>query len=313
MSILLQALQNYKEDTISNVGGINSAATSMTLTVGAFGSPAYKIYVTIDPDLSSKEIARVTVSGSNVTQMERGLGGTTAQSHSQNMVVRLTQPAELFNVLQDFAERGWVEVPSYFTVAYVSVSSFTLQGDWTGIFSKGDKLQLTNGSTKYFYISSLSFGAGVTTVNVTAGTDYTLAVGAISLILFSKLERPSGFPTTFNFNPNPTGYSVIPSGTVARFSVNGNTASIFYYSSVDGTSNGTGKSYTLPIAPLSGSGTIGVFVTQCKDSGTSAYGKHAIAYTGSTVTCYPNQSVGSWIASGSSNHVADGVLITYPI
>lgn len=313
MPTLLQALQNYKEDAIATVGGINSGATTMTLSLGSFGSPAYKIYVTIDPDLATKEIIRLTVSGATVTQMERGLGGTTAQAHAQNAVVRVTQPAELFNVLQDFAEKGWVEVPAYFTLAYVSASSFTLQGDWTSLLSKGDKLQVTNSSTKFFYITSMTFGAGLTTINVTAGTTYTLAVGAISAVYFSKLDRPSGFPNSFDFNPNPTGYSVIPTGTVAKFSVNGGVCTIAYYSSGDGTSNATGKSYTLPMTPISGSGTMGVYVTQCKDSGTSAFGKHALAYGNNNVTCYPNQSVGSWVGSGTTNHVADGALITYLI
>ena len=313
MSTFIQPLQDYKEDTLSTVSGINSSAVAFAGSTSPFGSPSYKIMVTIDPDLSTKEIMRVTVSGVTYTQAERGMGGTTAQAHSQNAVIRMTLPSDLINPIQDFLEQGWTTVPNYLALVYVSTTQFTLQGDWTAILSKGDKLRLTNSSTKYFYVTSTSFSAGVTTINVTAGTDYTLTAGAISGLLYSKLERPSGFPRVFNFDPAPTGYSVIPSGTVARFSVNGNTCSIFYYSSVDGTSNGTGKSYTLPIAPYSGSGTIGVFVTQCKDSGTSAFGKHAIAYTGSTVTCYPNQSVGSWIASGTSNHVADGVLLTYPI
>jgi|GEM_PF-5209462 hypothetical protein len=315
--MLFPQVANNKSTTLATAGGISAADVACSLQDPFLGSPSYKVVLCFDPtDPAKVELVRLTLAGTAVTQMERNYGGVNpagAQAHDFGCEVRLTTPAEYVNLLLAHAEDGWSPVPDYLAAAYVSATTFTLQGDWSGTLSKGDKLRLTNGSTKYFYVVSAAYGAGTTTVTVTGGSDYALASAAVTAVSYSKASSPAGFPKTFAWNPNPSGYSSAPTGVVARFSVNGGACTYSYYASGDGTSNATSKTYSLPLPTASGSGTIGTFVTQVKDNGTAAYGKHVLAYNSSTATCYPSQSAPSWAASGTCNHVQDGVLISYPI
>lgn len=105
------------------------------------------------------------------------------------------------------SENGWVAVPNSVTATYVSATQFTLQGDWTGVLSKGDKIKITNGTTKFFYVINFSYSAPNTTVTVYAGTSYSLASGSISAVSYSKMESPVGFPSSFTLADFPRTYT----------------------------------------------------------------------------------------------------------
>lgn len=101
---------------------------------------------------------------------------------------------------------GWT--PFSGTLVYVSASSFKVEGaDWTATFTKGTRIKLTQTSAKYFVVTSSSFSTD-TTVNVTAGTDYTVANAAITSPYYSYDMSPQGYPTSFTYAPSPTNWTV---------------------------------------------------------------------------------------------------------
>lgn len=149
---------------------------------------------------------------------------------------------------------GWI--PAEETWTYASASTFTISGDKTGKYQKGDKIKLTQTTVKYFYIIGVSYSAPNTTVTVTGGTDYTVANAAITLPYFSKIVTPQGFPQAFAFTPILTTQA----GTVTTYSASGyftligNFCYIRYVVSV--TNNGSGGTAALFSLPITGQGDI---------------------------------------------------------
>jgi hypothetical protein len=130
--------------------------------------------------------------------------------------------------------------------AYASATSFTISGDWTTLYNKGDKIKLTQTTTKYFYVTGVSFGGGNTTVTINGGSDYTLANAAIAAPLYSKELTPAGFPTWFNYVPTLVGWSATPSITAARFMLLGSSCR-FSITTGTGTANAGSKTVSLPV------------------------------------------------------------------
>jgi hypothetical protein len=120
---------------------------------------------------------------------------------------------------------GWTR--SYAeTWTYASATTFTVAGDQTVKFSKGTRIKLTQSTVKYFIVSASSFSAGVTTVTITGGTDYTLANATVSDNYYSYEANPQGYPGTFNYTLAWTSTGTAPSfgnaAVVSRFSMVGN-------------------------------------------------------------------------------------------
>lgn len=83
------ALENFKEDTIANIGGISDSDTSLTLTSGNFTNTTDGILV-LDYDVAAKrEIITCTITGTAITSITRAQGGTSAVAHAQNAKVLL--------------------------------------------------------------------------------------------------------------------------------------------------------------------------------------------------------------------------------
>ena len=130
---------------------------------------------------------------------------------------------------------------------YASASSFTAgASDLTALYSPGTRIKLTQTTVKYFVVTSSSFAAGTTTVNITGGTDYTLANAAITSPFYSYEVNPQGWPGWFNYTPTLSGFSGTPTVQLAQFAVVGRT--VFLAIGFTGTSNATTTSATLPIA-----------------------------------------------------------------
>lgn len=146
---------------------------------------------------------------------------------------------------------GWIG--SNETWTYVSATTFTVASDVTGKYQRGDKLKLTQTTAKYFYVATTpTFGAGVTTVTVTGGSDYSLANAAITLPFYSKDATPQGFPTWFNYTPTWTGFTAaVPTGTV-KFSIYGRACTVYVGADTAGTSNSTGFSMSVPVTASGG-------------------------------------------------------------
>ncbi len=119
------------------------------------------------------------------------------------------------------AGSGWTQA-GWTNPLRTAATTFTVDQDITGIVQKGDKLKLTDTTTKYFSVTAVSaYTGGKTTLTITGGSDYTL-VGDPSNIYYSKEENPQGFPDYFNWTPSWTNLSV-GNGTysAARFKVSG--------------------------------------------------------------------------------------------
>src|SRR5574341_1984528 len=113
---------------------------------------------------------------------------------------------------------GWVD-ESARTWTYASTTSFTVSGDHSTRYQKGQKIRLVQTSTKYFYNTNTSYSTatGNTTVTIGENTDYTLSTAAITAPAISNIENPKSFPHWFNWAPTVTGFSTNPTPAVYRF------------------------------------------------------------------------------------------------
>lgn len=138
---------------------------------------------------------------------------------------------------------GWI--PLGYTLTYASATSATITGvDLTSIFTPGTKITLTQstGGQKFWYVLSSSYSSD-TTINFIETGDYTLVNEAITSPKYSLIERPVGFPRSFDYstivtiatNTSMTFTSVTIA--IAEYSISGG---IFVYElNVLGTTGGT--------------------------------------------------------------------------
>lgn len=213
-------LQNGKSTTLS--ANILAAATTASLSSSAF-TDFTSDYLVIDYDVPAKyEIVLCNVTGTSVTSMTRGQLGTSAVDHGSGAKVAYSFVSKHYDDLTtgiglaSKMKAGWMPIGVNGT--YVSATQFTLAGDWTGIIKRWARLELTNSTTKYLIVTSCSHSTGTTTVNVTGGTSYSLASGAITSIFFSHLESPVGWPESFAFSAASVNITGTPATNVFRFS-----------------------------------------------------------------------------------------------
>lgn len=133
-----------------------------------------------------------------VAGVTRGSGGTTAVSHANLAAVQCGDSSVYYGALSALYD-GWITANEVWT--RTGDGTFTVPGDFTGVYSVGDKIRTTG--YKYFYITSLSFGGGITTINITGGTDYVLATSPATR-WYSKSSNPVGFPTEVTTGTNTT-------------------------------------------------------------------------------------------------------------
>jgi hypothetical protein len=144
-------------------------------------------------------------------------------------------------------EGGWVDCTNedWF---YVSATSFGVPTDLTAKYRKAAKLRWKEGGAyKYGYVVSSSYGT-YTTVNLSGGSDFSLAGGAITDNYISYVENPEGFPDFFNWVPTIVGCSVDPSDATYRFCIKGRQVTIYMQETTAGTGDATNYTYTLPVA-----------------------------------------------------------------
>jgi hypothetical protein len=195
---------------------------------------------------------------------------------------------------------GWVSAGETWT--YASATSFTISGDKTGKYQKGDKIKLTQTTVKYFYITAVSYGAPNTTVTVTGGNDYTVASAAISANYYSKVEIPFGFPDWFNWSPTLTGWGTPPSA-IYRFRIAGRKVSVAVRQYGSPVSNGTTLVITAPVASANINANMfwGGAVWDARDGGSylTTAARVLIGNNTSNMQAYTNMSSGTWTNSGA--------------
>ncbi len=193
---------------------------------------------------------------------------------------------------------GWLTAGETWT--YASATTFTISGDKTGKYSKGDKIKFAQSGQKYFYIIGVSYSAPNTIITVTGGVDYTIANAAIGSPYYSKMSSPNGFPHNFNWTPGYTGFSVNPTIHSATFSIHGGSIHIDYRQSALGTSNSSSFTITgLPFDLGTVDGTTETGRSVMSNSAGSLDVPSLILINGTTVSVY--YAVGfptAWNATG---------------
>lgn len=193
---------------------------------------------------------------------------------------------------------GWL--PAHETWTYASATTFTVSGDVTAKYNVGDKIKLTQTSAKYFYVIAISYGAPNTTVTVFGGTDYTLANAAITLPYYSKFSSPNAFPSGFAYTPaSITGWSSTTT-SYHRLTIEGRTATVRFI--VDGTSNATTVSWTMPVTSANFSTLEACSQLRSVDNTASINDSIAqVLQNSSTLTCFLSGAVSAWTGSGSKS------------
>ena len=112
---------------------------------------------------------------------------------------------------------GWNTVSD--TWAYASATTITVPTGAASLYSKGDKIKLTQTTAKYFYVIAVTD----TVLTVTAGTTYTVANAAISEASISHQEVPVGFPQWLTWTPSFTNIGAGASVVSGSFNIKGKT------------------------------------------------------------------------------------------
>ena len=174
------------------------------------------------------------------------------------------------------------------------VSPILIPTGTSGNYQKGDKVKLTQTTTKYLYVTNVADMA----LTVTGGSDYTLTDDALSEIYYSHAENPVGFPQWFNHTPTYTGFSADPSDDVFKFCIKGKTCFFYHNEETAGTSNATGFTISLPVtAALKAYGLL--LLTQDNSSVLTTPGRWEVAIGATTATLYKDTATGAWTASGT--------------
>lgn len=206
------------------------------------------------------------------------------------------------------ASDGWV--PDANTYTFATATSFTVGStDLTAVYSKGTRIKLTQTTVKYFVVTSSSFGAGTTTVNISAGTDFTLANAAITATFYSYVANPQGYPGAFNFTPGSiVGWAASPTVSRATFAVLGTWC--FIDLRVTGTSNSTSVTMNGPIAGATTADGIGQTVgfVIYADNGTSGTtpGRWLVASGTAAFTVNKDLAGAAWTNAGTKTVAVTG-------
>jgi len=197
--------------TSSLNGAINAVVDSMVIGTG-LTIPATNGALQIDYDSSAAVgaasgpetiiYATYNTATGDVAGMTRGSGGTTGVTHSNGASVQCGNSSVYFTALNALYD-GWIPVTETWT--RTDNTTFTITGDFTSVLAVGDKLKVTDTTTKYFYIVSVSYSAPDTTVTITGGTNYVLAATP-TVRYYSKSTSPIGFPTEFDLSANVQFY-----------------------------------------------------------------------------------------------------------
>jgi len=155
-------------------------------------------------------------------------------------------------------------------------------------FQVGDKVEITQGTDKYFYV--LAVLSSSNQIRVGAGDDYTFTSDLTTYFAVSRLSNPQGFPEEFNFSPSVYVYEASWSDETAdftgfgspslSFSMNGKLATIRYFIATGALD--ASKTKILVETPLYGTGNLdqGGYEIVALNNGTLTDGEnHVLQYT----------------------------------
>jgi len=247
---------------LQNIGKANliSTETGITANVDALrGSFDYgtdyflgDIVTIIDNDLRLLTVERVWEQGKPYQlYLTFGQKPRTTESKVSNNTARIER---LETKIVNSGTSGWISSVGW---EYVSATTATITGDKTEDIQKGDKIRFKQGGGyKYNYIvATPTYNAGTdkTTITISSGYqstagDSSFANSAITDAAYSHVENPMGFPDWFNYTATPTGFSVQPTGIVAKFKLSGKSCYVIHFEAGNGTSNANTFTVPLPVS-----------------------------------------------------------------
>ena len=246
----------YVSTTLAEAGGIDDSQTSDITLQSVSGIETSKpgiCCISYSDPIDTTKAEWVTYTSIDASKKlvgaTRGQEGFAAKSHAFGATIAFPISKSHINNLNDALYQGWTAITETFT--YASATTITIAAGGASRFQKGDKLKLTNNTVKYFYI----VGVADTLLTVTGGSDYTLAVAAITSPQLSRIENPLGFPGKFAYTSNWSGTTTNPAigdGTKnSNFSISG--SRIFVEIALEmgaSTTYGSGSwGLTMPISP----------------------------------------------------------------
>lgn len=201
---------------------------------------------------------------------------------------------------------GWAASGETWT--YASTTSFTISGDKTSKYAVGDKIKLTQTTTKYYYVTGVTYSAPNTTINVIGYNTFPLTNSAITSPYYSKVSSPSLFPRNFTIDLSLSGFS---STTIneAVFSMDGYRVMISY--NISGTSNSVNFIATTPFLFPDIIGNRGAYqhVGYSYDNGGLIHTAIGYPSPASNDLHFLPLYNGSWTTSGTKS--ANGTMIAY--
>jgi len=186
---------------------------------------------------------------------------------------------------------------------------FTINADVTSFIKKDTRLKFTQTTVEYGTVYSSVYSGGNTTVVMIHNTDYALANAAISATYYSNLPYPDGWPVWFNYDPEPIGWSVVPTTNVVyKYTTLMALMSILIQQpgTADATtSNSTSTRFSSPCLIINAGGTVNIQTVNNNTLLTVA----ARTRTGASgagnkiIDCYTDMGIGAWAASGTKKVV----------
>lgn len=211
------------------------------------------------------------------------------------------------------AVRRWYEDAQWINFGHtptkVDSDTFTVAGDQTSIYDAGRRVRITGSASGYGTISSSSYSAPNTTVNLTSGViTGTLTAVAVGILSGSNNAIPPSLATTSSgtFTGTLTGMNATTQGTLGYYT-NGDIVAIFADSAITGTSNADSMTITgMPSALYPASSRV-VPVAHWTDSGAVTQG-YATVTTGGVITA---SKYGSLFATSGTKGIGLGWMLVF--
>lgn len=166
--------------------------------------------------LAGELASEVNTLEDSITGLSDSLSGLSTQvSTNQNTV----------NAHFSLLELGWIAMPGTMSYSSADAPSFvaSVNTDVTSFLSVGDKIWLTQTTSKYFVVTAIgAFSGGACLITLYGGYangNFTLANAAITGVHFSKAKSPFGFPLSRDI----WDVLVVGSGAAAKSSASINT------------------------------------------------------------------------------------------
>jgi len=286
MSIYYPPTQNAIQKTL-DAQLLEGITASMTLNnvVGIANEPGVCVVDFVDTNnletpTKREYIAFTGVSGNTLTGLTRNAdGGGTDQDHAVGAIVQfpsdiLQQKAIIDGLLETVdtdgaldttkvvylttaqtltnktltsplfqgTVDGWISANE--TWAYASASTITIPAGGAAKYAVGDRIRWKQGAGyKYGVLVTVAD----TLLTIAVNTDFTVATPtAITDNYYSHQANPIGFPQWFTFNSTIVGFTGTPTQSI-KFNILGKRCLI--YVSVNGTSNATNFTFTIPVLP----------------------------------------------------------------